>query len=56
MYELYLAVFFTRNRLAEWLFFLRYVVMHRFVAYFIKFVYQNVILSQNRSSQNKVKI
>ena len=39
--------FFTRNRLEEWLFFLRCVVMHRLVADFIKSVHQNVILSQN---------
>ena len=42
-----LGSLFTRNRLAEWLFFLRYVVMHRLVAYIIKSVHQNVILSQN---------
>ena len=29
--------------------------MHRLVAYFIKSVHQNVILSQNRLCQNKVK-
>ena len=53
MYTLYLAVFL---RATVMLSFLRYAVMHRLVAYFIKSVNQNVILSQNTLSQNKFKI
>ena len=56
MDKLYLAVFFTCNWYVEWFFFLRFVVMHRLVAYFIKSVHQNFILSQNTLSKKKVKI
>ena len=56
MCKLYLTVFLHATDRQNGSFFLRYVVMHRLIAYFIKSVYQNVILSQNSLSQNKVKI
>ena len=54
MYKLYLTVF-TRNRWAECLFILRYIVMHCLVTYFTKSAHQNVMLRQNTLSHNKVK-
>ena len=50
MYKLYLAVFLRSTCRQNGALFLRYVVMHRLVAYFIKSIHQNVILNQNMFS------
>ena len=52
----YIWQFFFAQPVFRMAVFLRYVVVHRLVACFIKSVHQNVILSQNTLSQNKVKI
>ena len=55
MYKLYIWLFFYAQPVGRMFFFRRCVVMHRLVAYFIKFVHQNVIISQNTLSQKKSK-